>query len=332
MTRALRSFVLLIATLSTAPMPSACSHADVPARSEAGPPPGNPRDAAPFLPDARITCGETVCAEPPNSEVLHEIACCLPSGGCGIRSPLLGDRCLERAQPGSIDGRCPSFVTPSGARAQGCCAPAGRCGTFDRFGELGCVLADTSDAAARCDYDPDSMCRSVIPITCDGPEDCAAGNVCCGRLNVGLYDAFACFPSCRTPESAARGVWVEVCHSRHDCRSPYDRCGTAEGMPPHLARCFPIQPEKPRDASAAEAGGDGAASPDGGAGMPRDAGMDSAVSPDAGVGIRCGDGTCETGGACCSRVPGQPYCAAPGEACACAGPRVPDGGGGKRDG
>jgi hypothetical protein len=310
---------------------SACSHADAPARSEAGaPPPKSIRlvDAGP-LPDARVTCGDTVCPDPANADVLGEIACCLPSGACGVRSPLLGDRCLERAQPGSIDGRCPSFVTPSGARAQGCCTPSGRCGFFDRFGELGCILADTSDAAARCDYDPGSVCRAVVGIACDGPEDCAPGNACCARLNVGLYDAFACFPSCATAESTRRGVWVEACHSTSDCRSPYDRCGTAPGLPPHLARCVAHEPvrtvaaDASRDAEGAREAGSGGG-PGAATGLPRDAGVDSTASVDGGLGIRCGDGVCPIGGACCSRVPGEPYCTPPSEPCACAGPRAPD--------
>jgi hypothetical protein len=329
-------------TVALALLLSACSHAVPPAASDAGPP--KPKrvhlvDGGP-PPSARVTCGETACPEPANADVLGEIACCLPSGECGIRSPLLGNRCLERGQPGSIDGRCPSFVTPGGARAQGCCAPSGHCGTFDRLGDLGCVLADTSDAAARCDYDPGSMCRSVITITCDGPEDCAPGNICCGRLNVGLYDAFACFPSCEAAESAGRGVWVETCHSTGDCRSPYDRCGKVDGLPPHLARCIPIEAVRAeggtvRDASAVREGGSGGASSAGGSGgassaggsggaSPHDAGIDSAMSSDAGVGVRCGEGSCERGGACCSRIPGEAYCAAPGEACACAGPRARD--------
>src|SRR4051794_28154323 len=117
MTRTLRFTVALVVGWL---VPSACTRADADGRSEAGAPgPKRARlfDGGPPL-DARVTCGETLCAEPLGSEVLHEIACCLPSGECGIRSPLLGNRCLEPAQPGSIDGHCPSLVTPSGARAQ----------------------------------------------------------------------------------------------------------------------------------------------------------------------------------------------------------------------
>ncbi|HEX4337409.1 MAG TPA: hypothetical protein VH062_15945, partial [Polyangiaceae bacterium] len=144
-------------------------------------------------PDASVSCGGAVCPEPAGGDVLGEIPCCLPSGECGLRVPLLGNRCSLPSQPGGVDTACPSVTMPNGAVTQGCCGPLGRCGAYDRFGPLGCIVVDTSDAGMRCEYDPEKLCRSVVAVPCDGPEDCGAGNVCCARNDFGLYDLYGCF-------------------------------------------------------------------------------------------------------------------------------------------
>jgi hypothetical protein len=285
--------------------------------------PGRPPrfvDAGP-PPDARVACADASCPEPRASQVLGELACCLPSDECGIRVPLLGDRCLAPNQAGSVDPSCPSFAAPNGVAAQGCCAPSGRCGYYDRFGDAGCVVTDTSDAGKRCEYDAANMCRSVVAVACDGPEDCGPDRVCCARSNFGLYDVFGCFTSCAAAEASLRGVWVEVCHSRTDCTVGTDDCEPAPGLFASAARCVPRAPVPPSDAAIA-------AQNDGGN---RDASAVTANidgSPNAAAngnpGVTCGASQCPKGRPCCARDPGEPYCAPEGEGCSCSGPRLHD--------
>ncbi|HVW23914.1 MAG TPA: hypothetical protein VHC69_00995 [Polyangiaceae bacterium] len=294
----------------------ACTAAPARVAADAAPstaPPSRPPrvvDGGP-PPDARVTCGDAACGAPRNSEVLGEFACCLPSGGCGLRVPFLGNRCLAPDQPGSVDPSCPSFAMPNGAVAQGCCTPAGRCGAYDRFGDAGCIATDTSDAAARCDYDASNSCRSVVAVSCDGPEDCSSGAVCCARSDFGLYDAYGCFTSCAAAEATARGVWFETCHTRADCADPMARCEPSPGLFAGVARCAPAVAIEASDAATAV---DGSAEA-----SPRSSRSDAAANPEDG--IACGTSRCQIGGACCARDPGEPYCAPAGEGCSCSGPR-----------
>ena len=296
---------------------TACSTAPKPVPADAAPsatqPSRPPRfvDGGP-LPDARVTCGDAACGVPQNSEVLGEFACCLPSGECGVRVPFLGNRCLAPNQPGSVDPSCPSFALPNGALAQGCCAPAGRCGYYDRFGDGGCLAENTSDAAVRCDYDASAICRSVVAVSCDGPEDCDSGGVCCARSDFGLYDAYGCFTSCAAAEATERGVWFETCHTREDCTDPTARCEPSPGLLAGMARCVPVLPVEISDGAAALDAGDFDAAL-------RSSKSDAAANPEDG--IACGTSRCQIGSACCARDPGAPYCAPSGEGCSCSGPR-----------
>jgi hypothetical protein len=247
--------------------------------------------------------------------VLGEIACCLSSGGCGIRVPLLGDRCLSPAQAGTVEPECPPFIAPNGAVAQGCCSPAGLCGAYDRFGDLGCIVANPSDAGMHCTPHPDDTCRSVVAVPCDGPEDCETGSICCARSNFGLYDLYGCFRSCAAAEAADRGVWLAVCHSLDDCRDENSRCEAEEGLASGLSICLPNG-----SAPAPPAG-----RRDGG---PTDASLSEAAVPreDASLpmtdedGVVCGVARCPKGRTCCVREPGSSYCAANADGCSCSGP------------
>lgn len=302
-----------------------CARAASVGAAEAGaPPPNKPLrfvDGGP-PPDARVTCGGTACDEPRESQVLGEIACCLPSGDCGIRVPLLGNRCFAKAHPGSVDPKCPSATMPNGASVQGCCGPEGRCGYYDRFGDLGCAVPDTSDAGARCDYDPENVCRSLVAVPCDGPEDCTAGGVCCARSNYGLTDLVGCFRSCRVAEASNGGVWLEACHSRADCRDPNARCVPAEDPPTLLAICLPSASLRPPDAGPLKDGGplDANVEP-----MTDAAASDARGSADGGsAGVVCGSSRCAAGQLCCVRDPEASYCAPPADGCSCSGPRARD--------
>ncbi len=59
-------------------------------------------------------------------------------------------------------------------------------------------------------------------IVCDGPEDCPAGNQCCGSLvqfqgGSTRYDDIVCKPSCGTSEVVVCGDFPEVCGAGQDC-------------------------------------------------------------------------------------------------------------------
>jgi hypothetical protein len=315
---------------------NACAKHDAPPLIEAGAAPQkNLRivDGGP-LPDGRVACDDVECPEPRGSDPLDEIACCLPSGGCGIRSPLLGDRCLQPKQRGSVDLNCASFSTPRGDTAQGCCSESGRCGFFDRYGDLGCVVVDHTDGGARCTYDPDSICRSIVPLLCDGPEDCNAEGVCCGRSNASLFDAIGCFASCAVAENIDRSVWRELCHTDTDCRNPLDWCISVGSLPGAYRACYPRGPVPSTFASSDASGPDASGPADASI---RDADLggmsDADAQPDPNIGIACGAMSCELGETCCVRDQGQPYCLSRGERCTCAVPAPHDAGGtaGSRD-
>jgi hypothetical protein len=302
---------------------AACARAvDTPANAKDGgeAPPKHVRvvDAG-SPPDANTTCGETLCAEPVTGSPLHEIACCLPSLACGVRSPLFGDRCLEPGQPGGVDPGCPSVTAANGAVVAGCCTPSGRCGRYDGYGALGCVLVDSSDAGLRCRYDPENTCRMLLTIPCDGPEDCPGAEACCGRASFGVYDAFGCFPTCAVATNADRGLWRELCHSPADCREPGSACVGEPNLPASVGRCAPASPPDsgPSATDASEAG----PRP-----VLREAGTDAPDGSGAGVdnGVGCGDERCEPGLSCCRREPAAPYCVPRGGACTCEGPRPND--------
>jgi hypothetical protein len=250
--------------------------------------------SAPPLP--ATPCGDASCPEPSQIDPLDVRACCLPSGACGLRARRLGSECLSRAEVGTVDLACPTLHLGGGIDAQGCCSPDGRCGHFDRFGELGCVASPTSDGSVACTYARSLDCRAVVELPCDGPEDCGAGRVCCGRSALGVYDAFGCFESCDAQSKGFQGVWLEICHPGGVCADSRYSCASAVGLPGFLGRCY-----RPADLTGAGAKGDA------GDAAPR--------------GVACGAAPCAANEKCCVRSPGQPYCAPLSTPCTCADER-----------
>jgi hypothetical protein len=252
---------------------------------------------APFIGDATlpteqpVRCGDARCLDPENGGPLGELGCCLPSNACGLEARILSPRCLETHEPGNVDLTCPNDELADGTTIQGCCTPAGGCGLYDRFGELGCIPSDLADGAA-CRPVPDATCKSVVEVTCDGPEDCSSGTVCCGRTSHGAFDAFGCFASCGV-ESADRGeLWVEICHLGGSCGNAGEACSSALGLPGSVGRC-------------------GA----------RLTPIEGGASFDAGTfveGVGCGPANCAASEKCCERDPLEPYCSPLGVPCACA--------------
>src|SRR5262249_46486253 len=156
-------------------------------------------------------------------------------------------------------------------------------------------------------------CRSLVTVPCDGPEDCPARDVCCGRASYGVYDAFGCFPSCTVATHGDRGVWNELCHSPVDCQLPGDACVPSSGLPSNIGRCTPVSaPDNGADADAdAAESGPRPLAPEAGPGA-RDG-----SAPGLDEGVSCGATRCEPGISCCRRDPGDAYCIPRGRACAC---------------
>jgi hypothetical protein len=82
------------------------------------------------------------------------------------------------------------------------------------------LAADTCIAAdAACDCELDGC--TVMEAYCDGPEDCAAGEVCCGTLasDSSGYESFACATQCQSTgnQRAACHVDESECPSSYIC-------------------------------------------------------------------------------------------------------------------
>ena len=93
--------------------------------------------------------------------------------------------------------------------------------------ETGCCTY--GDANAECSADPVNECLTSKPglrgyyMACDGPEDCASGELCC--ISVG---AIALGSTNCGPPSACEGGYAQqiACHSGGDCPAPMT-CGPA---------------------------------------------------------------------------------------------------------
>lgn len=286
---------------------------------------------APISTGVPTVCGDARCPEPSTRGPLANVACCLADDTCGIRAGVLSTVCATKHAAGGIDLACPTRSLPGAVTLQGCCRPEGRCGVMDPAGELGCV-SEGSDAST-CEFHADNDCTSIVELPCDGPEDCAAGQVCCGRAQSDHFDRFGCFASCAGIVDGQSGVWFEICQPGRPCLDPHLECRQAPELPPFLAHCR--DPEPPPvahgDASARDASFDADAShqADGsGADV-----VEPARRPRPVLGATCGAVHCSPGEKCCLRRRGSPalsmdasepidtYCAAADTPCACS-PRV----------
>ncbi len=235
-----------------------------------------------------LTCGTTVC--PPVNEQAAEFltACCTESGNqCGLLTPLTSG-CMPMNQPGSLDPSCPTVAVAEGFSMRGCCRPNNTCGVATGQLGLGCVESpNDAQAPGSCTYDPTNTCTSLSEVTCDGPEDCSGGQVCCGRYNGGPYDRFECRTSCDTPDGGnPTAQWFEMCHPGQMCATSGHACRTSQFLPSYLYRCYNEGTE------ATNAGNTAAGA------------------------VNCGSAVCTGSQTCCWQSPGEPYCAAAG-ACRC---------------
>lgn len=74
-------------------------------------------------------------------------------------------------------------------------------------------------------------CRITVA-SCDGPEDCPSGQVCCGTFSAGAYSSIACKASCKA--SSER----ELCHpGENACSRPSQTCSPSPSLPEGYYRC-----------------------------------------------------------------------------------------------
>jgi hypothetical protein len=194
----------------------------------------------------------------------------------------------------------------------------------DPNSELGCV--DSAADAALCDYHANNDCTSIVELPCDGPEDCAPGNVCCGRTQRDHYDLFGCFLSCDGIVDGQDGVWIEICHPGAPCLNPRFTCEASALLPGFLARCHdrgtPVLPDGGGLSLDASIDGDAGDAP-----VARDASTaaDASVPPPP-PGIACGSTNCAASEKCCLRrhvgassgaASIDPYCTKADGFCAC---------------
>lgn len=112
----------------------------------------------------------------------------------------------------------------------------------DAGGSVGVMCGDmTCSATEQCCIMGIGSAGTCIPrgdsctgasIACDGPEDCDAGEVCCGRAGGGGGGA-ACADSCGGPG----GGGFELCHEMSDCSDGADMCCPAGDFVPADGFC-----------------------------------------------------------------------------------------------
>jgi hypothetical protein len=97
-----------------------------------------------------------------------------------------------------------------------------------------CVLDPGFDycgpAAQPCQCD--SGACTLLEVLCDGPEDCASGQMCCGFYDGTQYTRTECRSSC-----VMQNGEFEMCHQGAQCATPGTTCSTSPSLPPYLLRC-----------------------------------------------------------------------------------------------
>lgn len=271
-----------------------CSSDDKPAAGTGGS--GGSGGSGGTPPPPPVMCGTNSCTAPEGSAAYGISACCLADNACGLQTPLAPD-CLPPDAPGGLDPSCPDFAMDP-IMMRGCCAANGKCGGLD-VANLGCIPGDKLSLPDQdCVFQPNNDCTAIIDVVCDGPEDCASGQQCCGRYSGGSYDRFTCATSCDEAAAADGAIWSEICHPGQTCAIDGYLCLTSQYLPDFLYRC--------RDMGTVPCGQPNAV-------------MDACVEPvNSGPDeITCGSVKCGADEKCCIRTPHEPYCAPADGFCQC---------------
>ena len=187
---------------------------------------------------------------------------------------------------GSDDESSPTDAGRDAASGSG--GRGGSAGKGGAGGGTGAVGAGGSSGAAD-----SGSCELSVGLSCDGAEDCPAGQRCCGKWD-NEYMEFGCFASCLAQQGDAQPgpgggpLWLELCHAGDTCEDSTTECLTSDYLPSSLSRCFDQ-------------------------GMPPDPNLGRAAGQ-----LNCGTDVCGSGEKCCLREPlDTPYCAPTSATCEC---------------
>jgi len=81
----------------------------------------------------------------------------------------------------------------------------------------------------------DGPCSGSFPITCNGPEDCYGGDVCCGTLNAGLTQFTKI--QCEAPSSCVYGLGKRVMCFLNPAACPSGYVCKPSPAPPGTSYC-----------------------------------------------------------------------------------------------
>jgi hypothetical protein len=93
------------------------------------------------------------------------------------------------------------------------------CGTTVCLGAAGCCTAD-GGRTGTCVAQPADCAATSVLFACDGPEDCAAGEACCG----GIGNSVSC-------TATAFCLGARLCHLPAACPAATSCCPYATGSP-----------------------------------------------------------------------------------------------------
>lgn len=127
-----------------------------------------------------------------------------------VDAPMMGtDAAPTPDAPAYIDG-----AVGVSCGAEFCAAETEKCCVNVPVGDAG---VDSGDAGVTAECVPaGATCSGNGTVECDGPEDCADGRVCCGRLGGGNSGQAACETSCTNG--------VMLCHNDGDCPAGVSCC------------------------------------------------------------------------------------------------------------
>lgn len=187
----------------------------------------------------------------------------------------------------SSDSAKPAASVEAGAETGGKGGASGK-----STGGAKSTAGSTSGGGGTTAVDAASTCTAPVDVTCDGPEDCPAGQRCCGQWNQ-EYQKFGCFDSCIAQQvDAGMALWFDLCHPGDTCEDSTATCLTSMYLPSSLSRCY--NTGNPPDPKLAAGKGE----------------------------INCGADVCGAGEKCCMRgATLTPYCAPSAATCECTKPQ-----------
>jgi hypothetical protein len=110
----------------------------------------------------------------------------------------------DAATEGASDASSPTSSADSGGNDDSSSAIG--CGDDTcAIGSEICCFTGFPEITTMCSAE--SSCAELVA-TCDGPEDCEAGEVCCGDMDGA---------SCRMPDACTGFTAAQLCHSNSDC-------------------------------------------------------------------------------------------------------------------